>query len=410
MPVTHRLQEGRDGEGPAPAVVRHRSPAPDLLFEDQCEARVGDIRPWLDEPGAADPRAPLHRLTLFATYRCQLQCPYCRTPAWTAEDLRRFPQKGHAYDLGAFRTLLESLDGTPVRHLHATGGEATLVPELPAMVRHARDNGIPHVSITSNGATAWSQLEALVDGGLTEIRISVDAHEPVLGDQLAGRAEAWRRAVANLERLVRLRAVHPSFFLIANTVITPANRAAIAHIVRFLMDLGVDDIKLIASVDDTSALGRFSEATQLLDEVHERLRAVEAGAFPLLRRKLLTVFSEDAVGLRTVAAERGDAWRCYIPLTELTADRIYYYPCSVYLREGGTPLGRIDEPMEVRRARTVRFVRESRCLSDPICTRYCLRCTANFNVAANAARVASGLSGETAPLLLEPHSEWEAQP
>lgn len=365
---------------------RHRSAAPDLLFEDQCDARVEEIRPWLDTPEVLDADVPLHRLTLFATYQCQLRCPYCRTPPWTADDLRRFPQKRHSYDIAAFRALIDSLDGTPVRHLHATGGEATLVPDLPAMIRHARDAGVPHVSVTSNGTLPWSRIEPLIDSGLTEIRISIDAHEPALGGHFTGRPYAWGASVSNLARLARLRDSQPSFFLIANTVITATNRHSLAAIVRFLMGLGVDDVKLIASVDDTPTLGRFPEAPALLDEVHELLEVQAVDAFPLLRRKLGTVFSRDAVGLAEVESGRGDDWRCYIPLTEITADRVYYYPCSVYLREGGEPLGRIDESMPQRRARSAQFVREGRCLSDPICVRFCLRCTGQFNVAANEAR------------------------
>lgn len=376
---------------------RHRSAAPDLLFEDQSDARVDDIRPYLDSPELLDAQLPLHRLTLFATYHCQLRCPYCRTPPWTADDLRRFPQKRHSYDIAAFRALIDSLDGTPLRHLHATGGEATLVPDLPAMIRHARDAGVPHASVTSNGTLPWSRIEPLIDNGLTEIRISIDAHEPALGGQFTGRPDAWGVAVANLARLARLRDTRPSFFLIANTVITAANRHSLAAIVRFLIGLGVDDVKLIASVDDTPTLGRFREADGLLEEVHDLLADHDAEAFPLLRRKLGTVFSEDAVGLKQVESDRGDDWRCYIPLTEITADRVFYYPCSVYLREGGTPLGRIDEPMPQRRARSAQFVREGRCLSDPICVRFCLRCTGEFNVAANEARATLPLSEHCTP-------------
>ena len=34
---------------------------------------------------------------------------------------------------------------------------------------------------------------------------------------------------------------------------------------------------------------------------------------------------------------------CFVPLTERVYDAEYYYPCPVYVREGGKPLGRIDE-------------------------------------------------------------------
>jgi hypothetical protein len=64
-------------------------------------------------------------------------------------------------------------------------------------------------------------------------------------------------------------------------------------------------------------------------------------------------------------------------------DRDAYYPCSVYVREGGAPIGPLTDPPALQRARTARFVSEGDCLSDPICRRYCLHCTRAFNSLAN---------------------------
>jgi hypothetical protein len=183
---------------------------------------------------------------------------------------------------------------------------------------------------------------------------------------------------------VALRDAGARLFVIANTVVSHINRHDTPAIVRFLVDLGVDDIKLITVVDERLTLGGFAEVTEVSAEIERLLDGCPAEAFPLLRRKLRTVFATQSIGLERVAPDPD--WRCYIPLTERTADAIYHYPCSVYLREGGAPLGRIDDPPEVQRANTARFVRDGRCLEDPICRQYCLHCTREFNVAANDAR------------------------
>jgi len=363
----------------------YRSGVPDLLFPDVRRGRISDITPLLDAPERLDASASLHRVTLFLTYRCQLSCGYCKTIARGDADLRRFPQKRDTFDLVAFRALIDGTDAT-IDHLHFTGGEATLVRDLPSMVAYARDRGIAHVSITTNGVAPWSVYEALVESGISEIRVSIDASDAMMGERLSGRPRAWSHAVSNFAALAQLRRRSGSFFLIANTVIGMVNRTQTAEIVRFLMELGADDIKLIADVDETPTLGQFPQAAGVIAEIEALLAAQPPSAFPLLRRKLFTVFSESAVGLREVVTNRGDDWRCYIPLTERTVDRRFYYPCSVYLREGGAPLGQIDEPQDVQRAKIARFVRDGRCLSDSICRRYCLRCTSAFNAAANDAR------------------------
>jgi MoaA/NifB/PqqE/SkfB family radical SAM enzyme len=371
----------------AGACQAHRSTVPDLLFEDVRDARVGDIREYLEAPERVDARVALHRLTLFVTYACQLACPYCKTIARTDDDRERWPQKRTAFDLAAFTALLAGIE-SPITHLHFTGGEPTLARDLPAMVCHARQRGIPHVSLTSNGVAPWPRLEALVDGGVDEIRISLDARDAGLAELMSARPRAWSHAVGNLVALAGRRARHP-FFLIVNTVVSGINRTDLPAIVRFLIDLGVDDIKLIASVEETKTLGRGADTGEIVSAIEALLAPLPADAFPLLRRKLRTVFSPHAVGLQGAGGGRGADWRCYIPLTERTADATFYYPCSVYLREGGAPLGSVTDSPAMQREKTARFVRTGNCLADSICQRYCLHCTAGFNVAANDARGSS---------------------
>jgi len=134
----------------APSIVTsqpRRSPVPDLLFDDIREARIDDIRPLLDDPSAIDASTPLHRVTVFLTYRCNLACPYCKTIARTKEELLARPEKSVTYALDDVRALLDSHAGTPIRHLHFTGGEASHVRELPSMIRLAVERGVERVSI-----------------------------------------------------------------------------------------------------------------------------------------------------------------------------------------------------------------------------------------------------------------------
>ena len=347
--------------------------------------RLSDIAPYLADPGAVPSSLPLHRVTVFLTYACNLACPYCKTIVRSDDDLRRFPQKADTFTYELFAEYLTGLEAVPV-HVHFTGGEAALVAELPRMVRLASDRGVRHLSITSNGTVPLKTFEGLVAAGLSEIRISIDAHEATLGAILTGRAHAWQRVVKTIDALAALRSGGNRVFLIANTVVNEMNRTHVVDIVRFLIDRGVDDIKLITVVDRKDSLGDFPGAVDLLRKIEAMLQQYPADAFPLLRRKLQTVFSSQAIGLDVVRAPRDSDWRCYVPMSERTVDARYYYPCSVYLREGGRPLGRIQEPQHVQREKTADFVQNGRCLDDPICRTYCLHCTKIFNVAANEAR------------------------
>ena len=58
------------------------------------------------------------------------------------------------------------------------------------MVRLARRRGVARVSITSNGALSADRYRALVDAGIDEIRISIDAPCSALGQAMTRRCAA----------------------------------------------------------------------------------------------------------------------------------------------------------------------------------------------------------------------------
>src|SRR5512137_2469088 len=74
-----------------------RSRAPDLLFEDVLTQRVADLGALVDEPERVGAEHPLHRVTVFLTYRCNLACPYCKTIARTPEELALKPAKAKSF-------------------------------------------------------------------------------------------------------------------------------------------------------------------------------------------------------------------------------------------------------------------------------------------------------------------------
>ncbi len=360
--------------------------APDLLFEEERDARVLEIAPLLEQPQLLDAGAPMHRLTVFLTYRCNLACPYCKTIARSEEELTRAPQKRLSFDLKAFELLLNAHADTPLRHLHFTGGEASIVPELVQMVGVAKRRGVEAISLTSNGTLAPELYLELVRAGLDELRVSIDANEPALGAELTQRPGAFAATVRTLEALRDARRAGARFTLILNSVVGLENRRRLPTLLRFLLGFAPDDVKLITEVNQRDRLGDFAEAEAVRAEVEALLLDHPPEALPLLRRKIQTVFARDAIGIAESSSRAAADWRCYIPLTERTVDRASYYPCSVYLREGGAPLGPLTDPPELQRQRSARFVREHACLSDPICRRYCLHCTRAFNDRANDAR------------------------
>jgi len=58
-------------------------------------------------------------------------------------------------------------------------GEPLLLRHLPAFVHYARENGIDHVFITTNGVLATPErMIPLIEAGLTSVKFSVNGHTP----------------------------------------------------------------------------------------------------------------------------------------------------------------------------------------------------------------------------------------
>ncbi|MCP4349093.1 MAG: radical SAM protein [Desulfobacterales bacterium] len=360
--------------------TRFRSQVPDIIYSDYRYNRIEEVKKYLEQSNAYLPEY-LHRVTLFTTYRCNLNCIYCKTIQKNRQ--KPYPAKDDEVSLAHFRQILEMLSGCSLKHIHFTGGEATVVNELPEMVELARKKGIL-CSITSNGMTDKNVYEKLVSAGLSEIRISLDTHDADEFDRIVRRTGAYARVLDNIRHLIDLRDQHKNgLFVIINMCVGKYNRHRMAEFVRKTLDLNPNDIKLITVVQSRNGLGDFTQKQKVLEEIRDSLSKFPQNSFPLLRYKLKTVFSPDALGVKDLISKQL-LKNCFIPLTERTLDTKYYYPCSVYLREGGKPLGRIDEDdLETQQAKTIEFMNKSNCLEDSVCREYCINCCKKFNLFAN---------------------------
>ncbi len=147
-------------------------------------------------------------LDVVLGYDCNLACDYCTI---TSEMRRRA--------LPAERLIahIDAAAGEGFRDIAFTGGEPTIFPDLPRLVRHAKARGFEHVKVASNGLRyAYpAYLDLLLDAGVDRFHISMHAPEPAYDRTVAreGASRARRQALANLVA----RGVEPVADLILRT-------------------------------------------------------------------------------------------------------------------------------------------------------------------------------------------------
>jgi MoaA/NifB/PqqE/SkfB family radical SAM enzyme len=152
--------------------------------------------------------------------RCNLSCGYCSEFDKTSEPV--------PYDLLAQR--LERLRELGTFGISLTGGEPTLHPELPGLIRKCRELGFLRTGMISNGFFLRPELiEKLNEAGLQEMQISIDG---------VRRNETTEKVLDNLrKRLLDLKK-HARFKITVSGVIGAAPPNEAEEVVAFAKELG----------------------------------------------------------------------------------------------------------------------------------------------------------------------------
>ncbi len=198
-------------------------------------------------------------LDVFLNYACQAKCPFCFNPPLTPELIGwKLPFERLAAELVKGR-------GADFEGVTFSGGEVTLLKELPRLLRLARRARYAHIGIITNGLRLAdaSYADELVDAGLNFACVSVHGPDAALHDRMVRVPGAFEKVLAAMGQLQR-RGVP----LVLNYVLTRENAAAAAAFVeRFVGTPGLAEIQLyfphydglMAEHADTLGL-RLSEA------------------------------------------------------------------------------------------------------------------------------------------------------
>jgi MoaA/NifB/PqqE/SkfB family radical SAM enzyme len=167
-------------------------------------------------------------LYLETTNRCNLLCTTCPRTFETLE-----PPGDMSWEL--FTRIVDQFPNIARVVLHGVG-EPMMVSALPRMVRYLKDRGT-YVLFNTNGTLLTERKgRALIDSGLDELRVSLDAAEPVAFEAVRGRDMFARivrrvREFRTLQRTLEAEAPVVSLWLtgLKETVHQLADFVRLAH-------------------------------------------------------------------------------------------------------------------------------------------------------------------------------------
>lgn len=177
------------------------------------------------EPFAASTTAPL-KADFALTYRCNNACAHCYNPP----DRSSMPSLKLEQCVGVLRRLHRI--GVP--HVVFTGGEPTLLVDLPRVVRYAARMGFV-TGLNSNGRRLADPglAERLARAGLSHVQITLESHRPEIHNRMTG-ADSFEQTVAGIRRCLA-----SDLHTITNTTLTRLNLDEVEALVDFLHGLGL---------------------------------------------------------------------------------------------------------------------------------------------------------------------------
>jgi molybdenum cofactor biosynthesis enzyme MoaA len=284
--------------------------------------------------------SPLSRCEIVLSGRCNFRCPYCRSIG--GEDIPFFQALN----------IVNMWCDEGLKNIRFSGGEPTLYDGLEELVMVAKRRGVERVALSTNGSATRDQYRNLVDLGVDDFSISLDACCAEDGDMMAGgRKGAFETVVKNIECLV-----HYSYTTVG-VVLTSTNVKRTEEIIDYADSLGVSDIRVIPAAQYGVKLPVINVKESLLKK------------YPIL------AYREN--NLRRGRSVRGNPTkRCGLVLDDMAVMGDKHYPCIIYMREGGQPIGIISRNMRNERWE---WSKKHDCTKDEICSNNCLDVCVDYN-------------------------------
>jgi len=155
---------------------------------------------------------PPRFVTLKPTLRCNLRCEFCR-----------FVANGDVFgkrdwlEIDDWKRVIDEI--APYQpYLCLTGGEPTIYPHLPELLKHINARGLRSV-LTTNGTLLEQRAEALMTSPPTLVILSLDGPREV-HDAVRKQSGTYDRALRGARALQALRKHPLEPYLIINTAIT----------------------------------------------------------------------------------------------------------------------------------------------------------------------------------------------
>jgi hypothetical protein len=196
----------------------------------------------------------------------------------------------------------------------------------------------------------------LINAGVNDFSVSLDACCSAYGDKMAGGIDGiWDKVVSNIKELSKLT------YVSVGVVLTEETLCDVEEIVDFADGLGVADIRIIPSAQFD---GFMNIARYIRKDILDR--------HPILKYRVNNVLN----GVHVRGLHETDNHRCPLILDDMAIAGNFHFPCVIYMREQGNPIGKVGPYMRQEREKWMKN-HDTHC--DTICKKNCLDVCIDYN-------------------------------
>jgi MoaA/NifB/PqqE/SkfB family radical SAM enzyme len=243
-----------------------------------------------------------------------------------------------------------------VKNLKFTGGEPTLWnSSLVDLVKVAKDQGIPKISLSTNGYASLPQYMELFEAGVDNFSISLNNCSKTLEI-----TKTPKKIINVIKGLTQVTNVSVGILL------TKANIKTFSETISFIDSLNVSDIRVTPTAmwNDIEEFKKIKIEKSFLDK------------YPFLNYRI-TNFNK---GRNIRGLRRRDTKKCWLMLDDVFIMNCLHYPCFIWAREGGPSLGHFfDNSSLVFRKQRLTYLNSFSTHFRKICRENCLDFCIDYN-------------------------------
>ena len=288
----------------------------------------------------------MKRCEMIITEYCNFSCPYCR-----GLDSKIYgDRKTKQLSLKEVKTNINYwCKNEPLENIRFSGGEPTLHPNIVEIIAYAKAKGIKRIALSTNGSNSFELYSQLIENGVNDFSISLDACCAEDGDNMAGQVKgSWNKVTDNIRKISKLT------YVTVGVVLTPENIDKTIETVRYAHGLGVADIRIISAAQYNKPIPRLNEVEKEIVNAH-----------PILKYRI----NHFAKGINVRGRKDTDFEKCPLVLDDSVIAGDYHFPCVIYMREQGQPIGKVGKNMRSERKA---WFEKHNCNKDLICRNNCL--------------------------------------